>query len=74
MTDLPHWGWLLLAAVGPLPLVPLWRWLILPWWSRRNVRDTMAYRREKFGGAIRRPGSVEVTQLDRSETGTPWST
>lgn len=50
-----EWLWLAFALVGPLPLVWLWRWHV----ARRNarrVRDTMAYRRQKFGGFVAVPG------------------
>ncbi|MEJ7831306.1 MAG: hypothetical protein WKF79_00185 [Nocardioides sp.] len=62
------WLWLAFALFGPLPLVWAWRWrqALL---SARNVRETMEYRREKFGGFVSLPrakdGKREVLQVER---------
>lgn len=56
--------WWVFAIFGPVPLVWCWhRWRA--WRSARNVRETLAYRREKFGGFISEPGKREPTPLDR---------
>ncbi len=62
------WAWLIVSTLGPLPLV----WLYRRWqgWRQarreaQEVRDFMAERRQRFGGAIREPGRKDVTPLDR---------
>lgn len=68
---LTDWLWLAFAIFGPLPLVWVWKWW-RAWSSARNVRDTMAYRRAKFGGFVSTPGMDEkgqrrVVSVDRPD-------
>lgn len=58
------WLWLVGATVGPLPFV----WAYRRWQAAkvaREVRDYMAERRARYGGAIKPPGQRDVTPFDR---------
>lgn len=58
------WWELVLLTVAPTPGLIVWLWLK----RRADARvyaETAAYRRAKFAGSIRKPGSVEATPLDR---------
>lgn len=58
-----EWFWLL-GSIAPIPAALLWRlWRIRQ--NRKLVEGIMAYRRERFRGVIREPGSAEVKTIEK---------
>lgn len=58
------WEIALWSIPASLPGLWLYRWGQARA-ARRTVDDIKAYRRAKFGGAIRKPGQIEVETIER---------
>lgn len=60
------WEWLLVTTIGPLPGLLVWRWRVRRA-QARYAEEIMAYRREKFGGAIKVRGQIKAQPLERPQ-------
>lgn len=62
------WEWALLTTAAPVPGWLVWRWRVRRAREEAEAkiaREVMAYRRRKFGGAIKAPGQIEAQALER---------
>ena len=58
------WQWFALSLILPLPPWLVWRWR-LHRAKRKAYLESKEYRRAKFGGAIKVPGSAVAERIDR---------
>ena len=58
------WEWTLIGTLAPLPGLLVWRWRVRRA-RAKAYRESMEYRRAKFGGAISVPGrGVQIIERE----------
>ena len=60
------WELSLWSIPATLPAIALWRWRVRRA-QARMIEEMMAYRRAKFGGAIKTPGQRKVQPIERPD-------